>query len=1027
MAASLLTLALAGSAAAAVPVGLDAAVLGPAGVAPIELVDAPDLVVRLRPSDGGVLLIDTASGDPLPDGSLSASTTLEWAPGGVQRWVRSDAAGRVARVTWGSGRRMVIERDAQGRVVEILGPGTQRQRLSYTDGVVVEDTLGAMWSMTSADERVWSVRDGAGRQVRVTVDPEQGTITGWEDPRGLSSVVSQRDLVTELVGPGGGTWRVGREARGGFLEQPDGLRWSWKTDADGRLLRLRDPLGTEGTWSYDSEGRVLAAEHAGRRQSVERDSDGRVTAWSAATGATVRLRWDGGGVGQVLDASGTAVVLERDAEGRVEAVLSRSGGRWELGRDLDGAIDRVTDPAGRELEAVRDGAGRVVRVSFQGRELRLERDSAGRVVGVRDPRGSRTGLARDATGRVREVRTAAGSLHIERDAAGEIVGVKHGGSQVYVRRDSQGRPIAAGPVSWVWDLVGAVDRLVSPGVELVFGRDVAGRLRSVRAGEDEVQVVRDPHGDPVLWTGGDADVRVERDSAGRIVLEDVGGRVVRGVRGVRGDLDRVDSARGAWRWSRGADGSVLRIEGPDGVGVGTDRDAAGRVTLTRLPRGGLLRRIFEDGMVAEQLEDGGGEVVTRSAWSPDIHGLVAWVQVDDQPRTVWQTDPAGRLVAVEAGDDTTWSFGTDVDHGPGGWVRAKDLLGRTTELLVGDQWPAWGAMGGAWAYARTETGALAQVAGSEGAFEVVHDGFGHLVSVASPQARWTVQWDALGRPHAVQRPSGTLEVTWAPGQVAGTPLATGEAAWMDTRAGAVAWSRASESGPASGAGAVWLPGGTGAWVEDALGLLPVRWGEGTGVSDSGALDPLGGRGGLMMFTGGPELFTGGALDPAGNERTDGTLDWPWCVDDGAPRVVRTVWDPAGWQPETRWGDPVAIADALGLVDVPDATQGASTAPAFAWLPQSLDARPQPVGPPMGHLDITDELEPIVARVFAHLAEGGGPIDWSVVAGELVSPDELGTLPPGLRIPGLHGGTARPLDLGRGPTAKKVVASWDGLL
>ena len=582
--------------------------------------------------------------------------------------------------------------------------------------------------------------------------------------------------------------------------------------------------------------------------------------------------------------------------------------------------------------------------------------------------------------------------------------------------------------------MGWIDKLVSPGLTLAFGRDAVGRITSVRAGEEKLTVSRNLLGEPMHWQGAEADVRVERDSAGRISLEAVGGTILRVMRGVRGHVERVESARGAWKWSRGSDGALLRMEGPDGVGVGADRDLAGRLVFARLPGGGLVRRAFDEGVVMEQVDDAGGSVVSQAAWSPDAFGRIAWAQLDDGPRIIWKTGPDGALVAIESGaeedEEETWSFGPRMDRGPGGWVRVGDLLGRTTELMVGETWPAWGAVGGAWAYERSPAGAVDRVIGADGVFALEHDAFGKLASVTTADTAWRVQWDALGRPSKVIRPGGGMDVTWAPGQVDGTPLATGvdsETAWVDIPGGALGWSRARMAKTTPMAGAVVLPGGLGVRVEDALGVVSMRWGYQTGVADSAVLDPLGGRGGISMFAGGPELFVGGALDPASPARTDGTLDWPWMVDIGQARVARSAWNPEGWEPRSAWGEPVRIASQLGLVDIP-VRRGTEQLPAaYPWLPASIQSASAPIGPPRGVVDVIAELPALEGRILAQLMGTGGALDWSVVVGPVVTDAEIGHLPPGVYIGGLHRGSVADDDFSRAPLAKKIVAGWGGLL
>jgi len=348
--------------------------------------------------------------------------------------------------------------------------------------------------------------------------------------------------------------------------------------------------------------------------------------------------------------------------------------------------------------------------------------------------------------------------------------------------------------------------------------------------------------------------------------------------------------------------------------------------------------------------------------------------------------------------------------------------------MVTDTWPVWGAVGGAWTYVRGTAGAVSEVHGEATSFRLQHDGFGRLVGVHGDGGSWRVEWDAMGRPGRLERPFHRHDVLWAPGQVAGTPLATGpdgSTAWMDTGSGARAWSEERVGGAAVRAGAVTLPGDLTTRVEDALGLMPVRWGVGTGLSDSAALDPIGGRGGLVLFSGGPELFLGGALDPVSSDRTDGTVDWPWMPQLERPRVRRGVWDPESWAPVSDWGQPLVLASQLGLVNIPDPTGHETRPVAWSWLPDSLDRSPHAIGPARGEIDLQAELEPIVYRVLEHLRDGEGPLTGQVVIGPLVEREEVGDLPPGLLLPGL--GASSKVDFSRPSLSKKLVASWGGLL
>ncbi len=1016
------------------PLGEDF-ILGPNGVDPLHLLDLPDLDVHLNVRSGQGRFV--GPGGELRDGEIEPGSVTTWTLGTGRIYLKADKKGQISRITWSSGRIVRVERDESDRIVGLFGPASRQIRVDWSRGLELVDTVGSRLSVQT-DELGWTiVRDGVGRQVRsrAEVSAAGEASLSWEDPRGMTSVVRSRGDIVEVVGPNASVWRTSHIDGAGWLETPDAMRWTWVEDENGHLLAVRDPTGSLARWEYDALGNVVLAEVDGRQTRASRDADGRLLAWTDAQGANYRLTRLDGLVSEVVDPSGAKVVLERDATGRVVGLFSRAGGRWELAYGLDGELSRVRDPVGRELVIDRNGDGRVIATQFDGAITRYRRRADTRISQVIAADGSITDFVRDSAGRVREVRGPGRVVTVERDAAGDVVGVLSDGLEVRVSRDVAGRVVRAGPIEWVRDLLGGVIRLTAPGVELVFKRDVLGRLRRVESGSLASEVVRDAHGWPVSWSGAGETVRVVRDAMGRVLAETLGDQTHRIVRGVRGTMDRVETARGIWRWSRGADGGVLRNEGPDGVGVGTDFDDAGRQVLVRMPGGGLLRRTFEDGLVVEVLNDKGGEPVVRSAWQPGAGGAPAWSQVDDAPRLAWTWDGNGNLDAVESpdGDGERWLFDREVEVGPGGWMRARDYFGRTTELTAGEFWPAWGELGGAWAYERDEVGRLARVTGSTGAYSVEHDPFGRLVAVRGPQASWLVDWDARGRPLAIHRPGGTVDVWWLPGADGGTPLATGpsgQTAWMDAGLGARAWSRLTpEVGP-TGAGVVRLPGFAGEFIEDPLGVLRVRLSP-AGVADSAAPDPVGARGGLSLFTGGPELFTGVALDSASFERTDGTLDWPWMRRDHRARVNRMIWDPSVWRPEVPWGEPLAIARSLQWIHIPDGATRPRAQVAWSWLPPSLDMPNIAVGPAGATIRVADELEPLVGRIVDHVAENRGGITWDVVVGALMDADEVGWLPPGLAVPGIenagmdgHHAAWANFDA---TFEQKVLAEWSGPL
>lgn len=957
----------------------------------------------------------TRAGEPVtarledPNLRFSSSGRLRSATdaAGVTRSYGYTAEGRLDQIRWPDGRSVDIRYDDRGRVDEIRGPGGARERYRWSDGLTVDRTPGGRLirrpiNPGGSAQRAFSVRDGAGREVRSFY--AEGRLVAWEDPRGLRTVLEREEDRLRVLLPTGTSWvlRFGEEQRLTKLVGPRGGEWRWTWGEHGPAS-LRDPTGRMFRTEFDEGGQIAARVLGGRRVTVTRDGAGRVTALRSPSGAETILERDPGGLTRALiDAAGNRIELER-VGGRITAIVGRDGARWEIDRDGAGRPRAVSLPTGARFDLRRGATGRIVAIDDSRFGVtRLFHDIEGRVTRVTAPDGRQTGLVRDGHGAVVAVRRAdASTVRIERDPSGEIRWVAVGEDGVDVERDPRGLPIRVGPVRWARDLRGDVVGLRTRALDLTLERDLAGRLWGVTADPWVLGIQHDASGLPIAWRGTDGDLLVQRDANGLVVAEDHPDGGLLALRGPRGHLQRVTVGDQQWRLNRNADGRVLRAVGPGGLKGGVDRDAAGRVKLVRYPSGVLKKLSYEDTLLHTRVEAASGAPLLQRTASVGPGGVLAWVQEGDGARAVWHTDPIGNLAAIEAGPGA-WSWGVDLAQGPDDQVLVFDEDGRLEEARIAPGIPAWGVATEILTVYQDASGRMGGFSGEMGVAEVRFDPVGRLAEVRAGGQSWRLTWDPVGRLASVTDPTGASRaIRWLPEQQGRSAdlLRIGEdQPWLPGLGEPVA------VGTAGGEESIVEVGGDPRFVIDRDGRALEVTTTPSGRADSGAARAAGAGGGVQLFAGGPVVHGAQALDPVSGQHVGERLRWPWEV--RQPREIDGVrhLDPSVWAPRGPWHQPLQLLVALGEVDLPEAGGGVTLLeppPAVPWLPMGLDRVPSPLGGSPWVLDIDED--PLVERLVEGILPGAPPLEPTWLLPVLLS--DLSALweelPPGLSVPGLE--------------------------
>ncbi len=826
-----------------------------------------------------------------------------------------------------------------------LGPGTitaagTTWRCTVVAGGAQLDAGADRWMVLGAkregEQRV--IAPGGSTTTTLWTD---GRLAGWTAPGGAVTALEWADGRLVGVASAAGRWSLGWV--GDLLKTLSGAgSWTLAYDDAGTLTGQTDPVGRFTPWA--SVGGAVQQWGSGTARRVLTRSGADVT--SIGDGGRIAVRRDGAGrILGVTDPAGDEWRLSREG-GRVVDVADPGGAHWRLSWDPVGRVVRVAEPQGREVNWERAGAD-LVGVRVDGAGWRIGRDARGRVVTVEDPQGRRWQAQRDAMGRVQAlVRPDQGTLRWDRDEAGDVVGL----DELHLVRDAAGRPTAwsrkGGSGGWSWT-EGGWSTVHGPGVRLKLARNPAGEVSAVELdGGASWTLDRDASG-RVQRVSGPGAVTITRDSAGRVTLLDGPAGKVRVERDARGLPARVQVDTGGvvrtWSWRRDAAGRSMGVEGPGGLRLGVDRDAAGRPLLARFSTGSLARYLWDQSGVGIVLQGADDALTAVSGWSLDALGKVT--RLRGESPTLLHRDPLGELVVQEGVD--VWSRAPDRVEGPGGASVSWDPQGRAIAGHVpAGAPPLWGVADGDVSWQNDDAGTLTTVTGARGALTLTHDAAGRLVRWATgrPGTTTEVVRDALGRLVSV---GGAEALGWESELAfAGSPRAT-----------------VPDVGQARPGGGVLVDARGIPVLVAPLGLVSVAP---SGLPSSSATGEMGAGSRFQPTVGGPLLGLLDAIDPLAGQSTSAPWpspgrDPPWEVTPAdspwpEPDASSTPpWDPAAWASEAPWGDPLALLVECGLL--PDGGPRAYAAPGLPWLPASAAAAiPAPLRDPSAvdlHLGVVE--------------------------------------------------------------------------
>ena len=702
------------------------------------------------------------------------------------------------------------------RLQTVFEPGGQALALEYTDALLTRlaDTLGNEYRVESDDGRRWrrlvweageirpeqalvrweydrdgnllAAADALGQWRRFLYDASHRLLrntdrTGYSfvfeyDPQGRCTRTHGQDGLYDLQ------FTYTEDPPQTAERDRDGQTTVYEYSDLGLVTRVTDPAGHAETFTYEGTQQTAHADALGRTARYEYDPSGRVTEATAPGGGQSRMTYDEDGPASVSAPEGETVTRTETPDGRLLVTApSASAPLLSVRADPDEGCLIVEDGAGQASRFFPDEAGRLLAAETPlGRTLAAAYDDAGLLSGLADGAGRAVGFQYDPLGRLTAIERAGGSgvrfaydpegsLTHFTNGAGHVTGFGYAGFQqlqsvtqpdgsaVQMEYDRAGRlcRLTDGRGSvWQFDYgpTGRIERLLHPdGASEVFGYDPAGQVirRTARSGAGFAYDY-DLDGNLIALSGGDGTTQTfAYDPAGRLLSASCPGS------------EASFEYDGLGR---------LTAETQDGRTLAYAYDPAGRLASLTLPSGEQIAYAYDaDGALTEVSDWNSG----RHTFGYDAAGALETVRAANGVTTRVEYSPLGQPEAVHL---------TRPDDTPLADIRlrynANDALLEAHDSALGharfEYDPAGrlvrasGAFAEAFAY--DPAGNLTQSETPSGQddyeydranrllggpfLQCRHDRDGHVTTLASPEGRLSLAYNAFGLLTRAALPTG---------------------------------------------------------------------------------------------------------------------------------------------------------------------------------------------------------------------------------------------------------------------------------
>ncbi|MDN4613897.1 RHS repeat-associated core domain-containing protein [Leifsonia sp. F6_8S_P_1B] len=620
-------------------------------------------------------------------------------------------------ITDSAGQTIVVQSDAQGRVVGFTRPGGDHWSLSY-------NAAGDLTQIALPD----------GRTHTFTYDGAHQLLTGT-DATGTTYLKNEYDAAGRIIHQ----WDAAGDERSldystvGQTAYTDNLgrRSVFFYDTASRITKVQHPDGTTATFRFDAQNNVISStDENGAKTIYGYDSFGNLTAVTGADGLVTKYTYTPTGL----------VATKTDTGGPKGAART-----WTYDHNDAGAITAVHQPDGTVISNSYDGAGNLIAVSQpSGATTTCSYDAPGNLTSATDPDGNKTTYTYDSAGRMLTQTSPAGhTTAYAWDSGDRVVTATNavGGVFAYGWEPNDHLASLTDPTgavtTYTWDALFHLTSTTSP---------TGGVTKYGYTAEDVVASTTDPLG---------AVTTDSTDSRDRVVktVDPNGGVWTAGYDGV-GNLTSTTSPTGAKTTNAyDSDGRLLSSTGPTGGKTAYTYDSVGRLTKQTDPDGVSTSYAYDVMDRVTRITDGLGK---HTDLGYDVDGNLTSVTDRQGNTTGYRYDAAGHVTSQTSPLGEVTSYGYDPD---GNVTTVTDPLGRATTYTytaLGQLASTTGPAGNRTAYTYDAAGRTQTVTDPNGhTTSFGYDKGGNQTSVTDPTGAITgYGWDAAGRQTSTTDPEG---------------------------------------------------------------------------------------------------------------------------------------------------------------------------------------------------------------------------------------------------------------------------------
>jgi RHS repeat-associated protein len=578
-----------------------------------------------------------------------------------------------AGITSSTGAAVVFERDAQGRISEVIDP--QQHALHYD-----YDAQGDLASVT----------DQAGlRSTFSYLAQPAHYLDTVVDPLGHLKTRTEYDAQGRLLRT---TDALGNVTAHGFdastltetVTDPTGQVTTLVYDDRGNVIAHTDPSGNTNRYTYDANNNLVSVTNARQFTTLRTvDARGNTTSITDAQGKTYTLTYNEfNKVRTVTDPLGHTVTSLYDASGQLIGQVNAAGFTSSATRDAQGRIISLTDNAGNTTTYdYADGPKPVVVHNPDGSTVQWAYDTFGNVIRSVDENGNASVLTYDDSGRLLAQQDATGhaetytydgtrlasvtdrlgrTTRFEYDAAdhrirqidplgGVTQYVYDGADRVVKLTDAMGNTTVN---HWMPNgmLAGATDSL---GNSITYEYDADGnRTAVIDARRDTSRFEYDSNDRLIKFTNALGNSQTYTyDDAGNIssVLDESGQRYFYFYDDVNQLVRQVDPLGDAFSYTYDPEGNVTGVTDPNGHTTDFAYNNRGMLVQRTDPSGGVTQYTLDPTGLVRAVKDPLGNTTTfehdplgRKVKTVDPLGAATAFEYDAEGNLISTTDPLGR-------------------------------------------------------------------------------------------------------------------------------------------------------------------------------------------------------------------------------------------------------------------------------------------------------------------------------------------------------------------------------------------------